>query len=511
MIPTLPHYSGTPPPRWFNRELSLKNLSNPFELLSKFELQNSLIFKNPEIQKDIIKMGTREIFTREGTRKISLLAIYRFFNKKNNEVMYQGIEYSPRDDQFSNPLNLSPKANRSNGSPQNSLDANISNNIKTQFTIKSFLQSDSIRDIEEFFHIFNLKNAPVIRNLGVNDQTQMSLIQQKYDEIKNNLFPKSVSSPKDNLKRNIRTERKKNNIPKSTTNKQNQNRNNQNRAQNVIETKRNFSNQNRVQERNVVQSTQNKSISDQISQSKIRQNNIQQQKADSKSSLLAPLIQPSSLNQRQSSFRNFIPQKASNLTLQNSGQRLEKASLSPSVIRSPQKSLLRNTNADNQSTLEFNRSSNSQNNISPSESIQSNVTPSNSIRNSVNRSRTILENLPQIENRTDLITSNDLVNNNRVSTSANSDLSSDPDSQLKDVSEDDQTVLQQELANLTSISSRINERIEPIDTESSEPTTSNRVGPTLSFQGNPLINFVPRLGTIDDTNTMPSALRVLIK
>lgn len=95
---------------WQNDDYSIENLNSPFEIFSKFDLQNFTNFNNDFIKKKVLKLGIRYEESENSENLISsYIVIYSFNNVISKEKFYCGLEYYPNNDILQNSNKLKGK------------------------------------------------------------------------------------------------------------------------------------------------------------------------------------------------------------------------------------------------------------------------------------------------------------------------------------------------------------------------------------------------------------------
>lgn len=142
--PLTANFGKLPPPIWFEEDLKIRGLDSPWDVIKKFDQQNTQILLNPRVQREVLKMGLRYSEVSEGLGQRvhhthshhdqlskspsgdilfpSYVLVFRLRDLDTGEVMYSGYEYYPtREDKA--------------------------------FTVRKALQSDDLGDLQLFFHL----------------------------------------------------------------------------------------------------------------------------------------------------------------------------------------------------------------------------------------------------------------------------------------------------------------------------------------------------------------------
>ena len=488
------HYSELPNPDWFDVELSLDNLESPFELLNKFELQNTMILEDKRVSKEVLRMGTRKSIHKSGRAQVSLLAIYRFYNRAAGETMYQGIEYYPSDDIFLKP-------------------GEVVTNNQTRFTIKSYLVSETIQDIEEYFHVYNLKSTKAIRRMGPADAGVMEKIKRKYAQIKDGLFGGRDRGEIRKTRTEVAREGEDQSRTQQMARRESKPETARGRPKTPRSRKLNPEKLQRVQKEDFREVRREVKSESKRLEAKSDSKRLEA-KSDSRRSELSPLSPlvwppvekalkpiPRELPIKREPFKRinkfFIKGKP-----QNKFPKFEPTRLNPILVK--QKSPLLRSQSENskpkKALKEVNKS------IQNIENIENQDSRKN-IKEMIEEIRQEVKTIPRIK-IPQKIAKFEKINTETV-----------------DKTEKDQILLENELENLKSITTRLNNKILPNPDQEKKQNSANQNSPSqkqpnldaiqeneakqkLSFKGNPLISFFPGLGTIDDTEQRPSRLRV---
>ena len=473
------NYSDLANPDWYDVELSVDNLQSPFELLNKFELQNTMMLEDKRVSKEVLKMGTRKSLHKSGRTQVSLLAIYRFYNTGSGQTMYQGIEYYPEDDSF-----LKPGV--------------VVKDHQTRFTVKSYLVSETIRDIEEYFHVYNLKNAKVIRRMGTVDAPVMQKIKKKYAEIKEGLFGGRDRGE-------IRKARGRNPVsrggevqspPQTVVRRESQSNFVGGRAKALESRKSNPEKLQRVQKERVEQEKP-EVIPETKPESKRSEAKPESKRSEPSPS--SPLVWPPAEKAwkpipRKSPIKRE-PFKRINKFFIKGRPQDKFPKFEPTRLK-PISPLLGSKSENPKPTKVLKKDNKSITNIENQDSRKN-------IKETIEEIKQEVKKIPRIE------IPQKIPNIENVNT------------ETVDQTEKDQILLESELENLESITARLNKKIAPSPNQEKKqnivnqnsstqeaPRQENGSNQKLSFKGNPLISFFPGLGTIDDTEQRPSRLRV---